>query len=153
MKREENQRPERDQQQVVRRELAAGDRDRAFEAGRARPEAIFRAPEPQREILEEQHQRESREQLQQLGRAVDPAQEHGLDERASRRDERRGRRDARPEADRWRERHGGIHAQHVKRAVREVDDARDAEDQRQPGGDQEQRRSVGQAVQELQQDG
>ena len=42
-----------------------------------------------------------------------------------------------------------IGAQHVERAVREIDDARDAEHDRQSGGDDEQRRGARQPVQRL----
>ena len=49
---------------------------------------------------------------------------------------------AAPEAERAveprRQRDGDIGAQHVERAVRDIDDARDAEDQGKPGGDEEQ---------------
>ena len=41
----------------------------------------------------------------------------------------------------------------MERAMREVDDARDPEDQRQPRADEEQRRRAGQAVGELDEDG
>src|SRR5207247_10312106 len=46
-----------------------------------------------------------------------------------------------------------IGAQHVERAVREVDDARDAEDERQPRRDEEQRRRAGKTVDELDEEG
>ena len=42
-----------------------------------------------------------------------------------------------------------VGAQHVERAVREIDDARDAEHDRQSGGDDEQRGRAGQPVQRL----
>ena len=48
---------------------------------------------------------------------------------------------------------GDVDAQHVERAVREVHDPRHAEDQRQPDGDQEERRRARQAVEELDDDG
>jgi hypothetical protein len=64
-----------------------------------------------------------------------------------------GERYRRPEADARRKPHRGVHAEHVQRAVREVDDAGDAEDQRQAGGDEEERARAGEPVQELQQNG
>ena len=47
------------------------------------------------------------------------------------------------------ERIRAVDAEHVERPVREVDDARDAEDERQAGRDEEERRRAGEAVQEL----
>ena len=44
---------------------------------------------------------------------------------------------------------GEIGAQHVERAVRQVDEVHDAEDQRQPGGEQEQQQAELQAVEAL----
>ena len=80
VQRDEDHRPERDQEQVVLRETPAGDVDRAGQAGRARPEQVLRSPGPEREILDDQHQREGGEELQQLRRAVDPPQEKNLDQ-------------------------------------------------------------------------
>ena len=56
-------------------------------------------------------------------------------------------------SERFGERPREVRAQHVERAVREIDDARDAEDQRQAGGDEKQRRRPGEAVQELREQG
>ncbi len=42
-----------------------------------------------------------------------------------------------------------VAAQHEQRAMREIDDARHAENQRQSGGDQEQGRGAGKSVQQL----
>ena len=52
-----------------------------------------------------------------------------------------------------RERKGEIGADHVEAAVREVDHAHDAEDERQSAGDQEQQQSVLQRVQALDEEG
>ena len=62
---------------------------------------------------------------------------------------RRPRTRTRPLPEPLDQRVGDVDAEHVERAVREVDDARDAEDQRQPGRDQEQRRRAGQPVEQL----
>jgi len=67
-------------------------------------------------------------------------------------DGKRRQRHAQPKTQLRRERHRQVHAQHEQRPVREIDDARHAEDQRQSGGDQEQRRGARQAVEELDQD-
>ena len=101
---------------------------------------------------------EGGEQLEQLGRAVDAAQHQHLDQRCrpARRRAPPGHRA--PEAERRAAQRldqavGAVEAQHVERAVREVHDPRHAEDQRQAGRHQEQRRGGGQPVQELDDDG
>ena len=48
---------------------------------------------------------------------------------------------------------GEQRAQHEKTAMRKIDDARDAKDQRQPRRHQEQRGGVGQAAKELDENG
>ena len=48
---------------------------------------------------------------------------------------------------------GNVDAQHVERAVGDIDDAADAEDQRQAGADEEQAGSGGQAVERLEEEG
>ena len=40
------------------------------------------APDPERGVVDDEQQREGREQLEQLGRAIDAAQQHDLDQRA-----------------------------------------------------------------------
>ena len=114
--------------------------------------AILGAPERERGVADDQHDAESRRELQQLGRAhrcasaaatsiSAPSERDG----ERRQQHRRPRSRARPRrsAD---QRVRDVRAQHVQRAVREVDDAGDAEDQRQTGGDEEQRRRAGKAV-------
>ena len=50
------------------------------------------------------------------------------------------------------ERPGQVGAEHVEAAVREVDHAHDAEDQREPGGQHEQQQAVLHAVEQLDQE-
>ena len=71
----EHRRAERDQEEVVLRELPAGDGDGAAQPRRARTEHVFRPPCPERQVLDHEHQGEGREQLKQLGRAVEPSQQ------------------------------------------------------------------------------
>ena len=85
----EHERADDDQEQVVGRERLAEDVDRAGQARRARAEQVLRAPDPQRGVLDDQHQREGGEQLEQLGRAVDAAQQQHLDQRAEHADRER----------------------------------------------------------------
>ncbi len=124
-----------------------------LQARRARPEQIFRSPQPQRGVIDDQKQREGGEQLEQFGRGIDPPQQEYFDERADDADDDRARDDPAPEAertaDRRHQRDGDISPQHVKRAMRDVDDARDAEDQGKPGRDEEQTGCRSQAVERL----
>ncbi len=156
MQRQQHQRADDDQEQVVARQLAAEHFDRAAQAGRARPEQIFRAPQPERGVVDDQHQREGGEQLEQFGRAIDPPQQHDLDQRADGADDERGGDDAAPEAERAAdpggERIGDVGPQHIEGPVRDIDDAGDAEDQRQADGDKEQAGRGGQPVERLEQE-
>ena len=135
----------------------AQDLDRHGEAGRARTDQVLRAPDEQRDVLDHQHDGEGREQLEQFRRLVDAPQNQHLDQHADQPDRERRQDDRAPEAEGVRpsasiRRVGAVEAQHVERAVREIDDPRHAEDQRQAGRHQEQRRRGGQPVQELDDD-
>jgi len=149
----EHQRADDDQEQVVGRKLAPEDFDRALQARRARAEQFVRAPEPQHRVLDDQHQREGGQQLEQLGRLVDAAQQQHLDERTQHAHRERGDQQRRPEAHARAElldqRVRDVDAHHEKRSMGEVDDARHAEDQREAGRHQEQRRRAGQPVEQL----
>ena len=87
------------------------------------------------------------------GADVDAAQQQDLDQRADEADNDRARDNPAPKAERAayrrRQRDGDVGAQHVERAVRDVDDARDAKDKGKPGRDEEQTRRRGQAVEGL----
>ncbi len=130
--------------QIVGRERLAEEIDRALEARRARPEQIVRPPDQQHEILDDQRDAEGREQLEQFRRVIDAAQQQHFDQRADRGDDRARRATiAAPEAEGAAEpvgqRVADIGAEHVEGAMREIDDAGDAENDRQAGGDQKQR--------------
>jgi hypothetical protein len=90
---------------------------------------------------------------------VEALQQQRFDQRADQGNAKRGHDDAEPErrctatehiGEEIPRRIGAIGAQHVKRAVREIDNPRHAEDQRQARGDEEQRRRRRKAVQQLQ---
>ena len=89
-----------DQEHVVGRQVAAEDFDGAAQPRRARPKQIFGSPQPQRRIVDDKHEREGGEELEQFGRNVDAAQQHDLDQRADKADNDRAGDDAAPEADR-----------------------------------------------------
>ena len=127
---------------------------RAVQSLHARTELVLGAPDREHRVAHDQHDAERRRQLQQLGRVVQALQQQALDQRAEKRDDDRGGEDAGREAgeavaEALAERPREVCAEHEQRAVREVDDARDAEDQRQAGGNQEQRRRGREAVEEL----
>ena len=142
-----------DQEQVITRDVLAEEIDRAFESRRATAEQIVRSPDQHHDILDHQREAEGREQLEQFRRMVDPPQQHHLDQHADDRDDQRRHDDAAPEPERAGEalgqRERDIGAEHVERAMGKVHDPRHAEDDRQPRRDQEQRRSAGEAGQEL----
>src|SRR5262249_21909693 len=154
---QQHDRADDDQEQVVARKVAPEDFDRAAQAGRARPEQVLGAPDPLRGVVDDEHQREGGEQLEQLRRLVDAAQQQHLDQRAEGGHDEAGGDDAAPEAERAAdlegEGGGEIEPQHVEGAVGDVDDAGDAEDQRQAGADEEQARRRGEAVERLKQEG
>ena len=94
----ENERGERDQQEVVGREGMAEEIDRALEARRAWAEQLARAPDQQHEILDDERDAEGREQLKQNRRVIDAAQQQHFDQRADDRDAEGGEHDRGPEA-------------------------------------------------------
>ena len=150
---DQDDRPNRDQEQVVGRKATVEDFDRAPQARRTRPEQVLVAPDPERGVVDHQQDREGGEQLEQFRSLVDAAQQRDLDQSADRGDEHRSQQQAAPEAqtsaDLGRNAVGDVDAQHVKRAVGDIDDARDAEDERQAGADEEQPGRGGQPVERL----
>src|SRR5262249_45091662 len=124
------------------------------EAGGARAEPVLRSPRIQRDVAYDQHDAKRRRKLQEFRRAVEALEQQTLDGSADERDGKRRKHDGAPEAceataERTDQGPGDVGAQHVERAVREIDDARDSKNQRQPRGDKEERRRAGEAVQEL----
>jgi hypothetical protein len=64
-------------------------------------------------------------------------------------DHQRRQQQRRPVADPLRDLEGKVRAQHVKTGVREIEHAHHREDERQPGCQHEQQQSIGQAVEQL----
>ena len=154
----QHDRADGDQQQVVGRDALAQEFDGHPETRCARPDQILGAPGEQCDVLDHQHDREGRQKLEQLGRAVDAAQHQHLDQDADDADRERGQDHRAPEArgraaQRLDQRVGAVQPQHVERTVREIHDPRHAEDQRQAGRHQKQGRSGGQPIEELDEDG
>ena len=129
---------------------AAGERNRPRQPRRHREIEGKRAEHPAGAFREHEDQREGREHLIQMVAAVEPPDDEDFDDRAcgGRRREARRKPDPVRAGERC-DRGAGERADHVERAVGEVDEAHDAEDQRQPGRHQEQHDAELQAVQQL----
>ena len=113
------------------------------------------ADEHRAQFLEDEDQRVGHQHLLQVLALVEEAEEDPLEREA----EGRGERDADeqlgqvPVAEVRRKHEREVGADHVEAAVRQVDDAHDSEDQRQPARDEEQQQPVLDPVQELDQEG
>ena len=143
VERSEYQRPEHDQQQVVLRERRARRCSTAPAKPGARGPSRSSGPQAQSaKSRDDQHQREGGEQLQQLGRLVDPAAggrsptTTPTQRRPRRRRERYARARIRAVGEPARRRYmPSMYSEPCAKLTMR----RDAEDQRQPGGDEEQR--------------
>src|SRR5882672_4016024 len=125
-------------------------RDRSLEI-RGRVEALRGRPvEDAQSLLENEGEPECQQELVDRRATVDEAQRGRLEKRAEGTDDGRHDDERRPEP--AGEHDGGVPevgAQHVEDAVREVDDAQDAEDQGEAGGDEEEQPRERQRVEEL----
>src|SRR6476620_700748 len=81
MKHQQDQRGDDNQEQVIARQLAAEHFDRPTQTRGAWTQQILRTPQPERGVIDHQHQREGREQLKKLGSAIDPPQQQDLNQR------------------------------------------------------------------------
>ena len=143
----EHRRTDEDQEQLIGRETLAQYLDAMAQPRRARPGDVHRPPDPQHRILHHQHHAEGRQQLEQLRHLVDAAQQKDFHRHAEQPDHHRAGQHAHEEQpgrtlDLQQPGHDGhrhIGAEHVERPMREIHDPGDAEDQRQPGCDDEQR--------------
>ena len=161
MQAQPNQRPQRNRHQLVLREEFTTHLYRAFEAGKARRKHLIWPKAPAHGIVHGQAEAKCCHQLVQLGHTVHAAQQYEFGHRAGQR--------CAPSA----HQHGDSvqrsavapggkpvrypmrreqRTEHEKTAVRKIDDARDAENQRQPGSHQEQRGGVTQPVEQLDDD-
>lgn len=152
----EHQGAQRDQGEVVLREIVAADGDGAVEPGGPRAEHVLGPPYQERCVLDDEHDPERRDQKEQLRSAVDAAQDHELDQHPDDADGQRREQERDPETEHASS--DGLHdgerqvsAEHVEGPVREVEDPRDAEDDGKARGDQEERGGVGQPGEELHQ--
>ena len=138
----QHHRARHNQKQVIGGELPPQNRHRAGESGRAGPEQLFGAPEPQHAILDDQAEGKSGEQLKQLRRAVNAAQQQHLDQSAQGGHSQRSQQQRRPKTNAGtqvgHQRIGNVNADHEKRAMGEIDNAGDAKNKRQAGSHQKQ---------------
>ena len=151
---ERDQGPEGDHREVVGREELAEERHRPAEARRLGAGLVVRAPDEGHGVGHHEHEGEGEQELVQLGRPVHAPQQRHLEQppregHGQRREQRahvEGRRPQRQYVDEGVRR---VRRQHVEGAVGEVDDAGDAEDQRQPRRDEKQEHRVREPAEEL----
>ena len=107
------------------------------------------APDHQREIVEHEGDAERQQHLAQLV-AADEAQQALVEHEADRRDRRHGAKAAEHEAAGL-DRHGvaDVAAEQIERAMRQIDDAQQPENQREAARHHEQQRGEGQSVEKL----
>ena len=149
----EHERTEAYQKQVVGRGILTEKVDRAFKSGCTPAQKITRSPDQHDQIFDHQRQAEGRQQLKQFRDMIYPAQQHHFDQHADRCNDERRRQNTRPESKRVRksfgQREGDISAQHVERAMGEIDDPGHAENDRQSRGHEKQRGRARKTGQEL----
>ncbi|MCU0869148.1 MAG: hypothetical protein MUF30_05995 [Burkholderiales bacterium] len=142
-----------DQEQVVAGHERVADRDRRVEADRQGREPVLGAPDRPDRIADDQPDAEGGQQHRQRRAVEQRAHDACLHDRAEHGGDGDRRRQRAPEAGRAVDAHRDVardpRAEQHERAVREVDDACDAEDQRQPGRAEEQRRRRRQAGHDL----
>jgi hypothetical protein len=110
------------------------------------------APDHARQLVGEQHQAEGGEHVVQVIAPVQREQADPVDHRAQHEHPAKPRQHGERKGAAGVPRRGGkVRAEHVQRAVRQVDEAHDAEHQRQAGGHQEQQHAELQAVERLDQ--
>ena len=133
----QNNRCRRDQRQVVHRDRLIQYMHDTRQSRSARSKKILGPPNYESQILNDEDDPEGRDELEQLRRPVHTAQNHELHEHADNADRDASQQRRQPESD-WpgqplQERVADVGPQHVERAVGEIDDPGDPEDQRQPG--------------------
>ena len=121
---------------------------------RARTEQVFRPPGQKGKVLNNQNNAKSRNKLEQLRRLVDAAQDRHFDHHTDQPPGQRRQQDRNPEtgetaADGIDHRVTDIGSEHIERAMREVHNSGDTENNRQTGSNQKQGRCICQAGQEL----
>ena len=124
-------------QQAIAREQEVAEEDRAAKRLRDRGRDRRRAPDNPDRLFGDHGEPERHQQAQDRIGVVEPAQDEALEENAEQRHGDRRQHHRRTEAEIFRDLDGDVGAERIERAVREIDDAADAEDQRQAERDQE----------------
>src|SRR6185437_16179363 len=96
----ENNGAKHDQKKIVARDVLAKEIDGALEPRRTTAEQIARTPDQYHQVLDHQRQAESREQLEQFRRMINPPQQHHLDNHADDGDSERRRDNTAPKTKR-----------------------------------------------------
>ncbi len=141
------------EQPVDRIRQRVGQRDRPVEDRRHRDAVDVVADHEAAQLLEHEDEPVGQQHLLQVVALVEVREQRPLEEDAQHHREHDADDDGDEQAAgqrRQRERH--VRADHVEAAMGEIDDAHDAEDQREPAGDEEQQQPVLDAVQELDQE-
>ena len=154
---EEHGRAGEDEEQVVGRIASPEHFHGPAEPGRLHSEDVVAAEGDYHQVRDDEHGREGGDELVEFRRTVHATKDKDLENDANNSDRQGGDYDAAPEAQRGVERGNEardqrgceVGSQHVERAVREVDDPGDAEDQRQTARSDEQRGRGSQPVQRL----
>ena len=146
--------PSSDDEQIVVRNDGAEELKPASQDRRPLHGELLRAPQHLRGIAEDQHQRVGEQQLIELLAAIEMAQQQPLHHAAEDRDRERRAEHREPEASREpaepeRDLPRHVGAEHVEAAVRKIEHAQHAEDQREPGRHDEQEHRGGEAAEEL----
>ena len=119
-------------------------------AGHLKRQAL-RAPDEARAVLEDEGKPEGEQQAVERIAAIEPADQHALDDEAEDRGQERRHDQRAPEADIGDQRVGEIAADREEAAMGEIDHARQIEDQRQPERHQRVERADDQAVEDVEQ--
>ena len=139
---------DRDEHPVHRVAHQLAEREGAGQPGRCLHAVHVVADQQPAQLLEDEDQRIGHQHLLQVLALVEEAEEGPLQQVAEqhRQQHAHGQAWRRSRRRRWRppapQREGHVGADHVEAAVRQVDDAHDAEDQRQPAGHEEQQQAV-----------
>ena len=139
----------------IDRQVVGAEPDRAGELARHRRRHHMHAPDELDDVANDQHHGDGHEELKEHFRAIDPAQQKDFAQRADDHHHGAGGDHAGEQAADAGRRDEGIdvvaeeRAQHEERAVGEVDDSADAEDQGQARRHEEQHGALHEAVQKL----
>ena len=124
-------------QQAVAREQEVAENDRAAKRRRNRGRQRRRAPDDADRLFGDHREAERHQQAQDRIGGVEPAQDESLEQDAEQGDSDRRQHDRRAEAEIFGDLDRNVGAERIERAMRQVDDAADAEDQRQAERDQQ----------------